>query len=875
MRGRWRWVLLAAVFGAGLGATLGYYSTRPTYRATAAVVIKPIAFDPASRGQREAEPTPTPGDASSATWRLRVIRDGVRRQAEALRDPELIETALGQSSPAQPHEHLQIITSPDDLGRLRVSWLDRDAQLATARLRRVLEAYEQTPRYRAQQDTAERALDQWAAREVALRQWSQTQAELTERLGGEEMTDLAAAVRAARARVKALSGQVESLRFALATLKEPTDDAVKPGQTAFRLDEDQRAALLAERERLRSELKQDSTPFESLSRSVRLAWIDHRLRQADAAEPRATVTLTIEGVATEQSLAAAQCRARLAELTALRDAAQRQTDAATARLTAARRLEHKAAQHRRAAEHASDVLERLAAEPIRAVARVEPEIDSPRQPYRDQRVAFAAIGAGAGLCLGLIGAVLCVLRDDRMRAADEPVLRASEAPLLGALPALPAEHATRGDADEAAMSMHQVRARLEALAESHDHRAFAVLSADAGLGKTSVAVGLASSLATAGHRVLLIDGDLSGRSRPSRPDDTNRPGLDQVLREMGHLPEHTAELFVADHTRSGLLGALRGLPLEHCVVETRIAGLDALPALGARPEHAGRLSGKAIRRLLGEARSRYDYVLIDSGRVPGGVESLLVAGNADGVLMVVGPTQRQRGFDRALAQLRLVGAQVVGTVYNRATPTASRKAGSDRDAEAWRPSDLGGSGSGIFAAAIDTQTRDLPELARDARQRSPRPRVQPTALPPASGGSPATEDEEEAPTVWPDDIGEAARTASPSGRAIPEPDTDSHHALGDAVDRLVQETIALAMRQRRLRERAREQGSTDSAAPEPRDEAAADTAHAYTHAEADDPPAEADASEYNASEDDAAEDDAAQLARDIDSMLESARDRDA
>jgi Mrp family chromosome partitioning ATPase len=887
MRGRWRWVLLAAVFGAGLGATLGYYSTRPTYRATASVVVKPITFDPASHDAPLVDTRTAADDGSAAGWRLRIITDGVRRQAEALRDAALIKTALGESTPASPIDHLHVAVRPDDLGRLRVSWTDRDAQLAAARLRRVLEAYKQTPRYRAQQDTAERALDQWAAREVALRQWSQTKGELTGLLGADEMADLAAAARAGRARVSQLNEQVQTLRFALAALNEPTDDADGSRLAALRLDDEQRAALQAERERLMSELQNDSanakvegegatasgetavTPFEALARSLRLAWIDHRLRQAAEAEPRVKVTLRSDGVETEQALTAAQCRARLDELTSLTNTARAEANAAAARLAEARRLANRAEQHRHEAQHAAEVLERLAAEPIRTVARVEPGIDRPRQPYRDHRAAFAAIGAGAGLCLGVGGAILLVLRNDRMRTADEPVLAASEAPLLGALPTLPPERATRADADEAAMSMHQVRARLEALAESHDRRAFAVVSADAGLGKTSVAVGLASSLATAGHRVLLIDGDLSGRSRPAQPDATDHPGLDQVLREMGHLPEHTAELFVADQTRSGLLGALRGLPLEHCVVETRVAGLDALPALGARPEHAGRLSGKAIRRLIGEARSRYDYVLIDSGRIPGGVEALLVAGNADGVLMVVAPTQRQRGFDRALAQLRLVGANVVGTVYNRATQPASRKAGSDRDAEPWRPSDVGGSGSGIFAAAIDTQTRDLPDLARVSRPRSPRPRVQPTALPPAQT-EPTTDEADDAPTVSPADIAEAARTATPTDQtptdpAIPEPDTESHRVLGDTVDRLVQDTIALAMRQRRLRDRVRAEDAPASDAADVGDDAGLDSEDTPQASSADAPPAAGDA----------AEDDSTQLARDIDSMLESARDRDA
>ncbi len=877
LKGRWRWPLLLAIFGAGLGATFGYYCTRPMYRAASAVVIKPITFDLKPVGSPLATSVQGSGDpapeGSRAQWLWLVITDGVQRQAEALQDPALLAAAFAGEMPANAEASLRVAVDEGALGRLRVAWLDRDPALAEARLRQVLRAYEQSPAYRAAQRAGERAMDQWAKREVALQAKAQALEQSVALRGADTLDTIAAEAGRSKARLEQIEAQVASLRFALASLHEAPE-----ANTDLRLTDQQQAALRAERDRLAAPRAGEQAPataddqpaadsgWQSYLQKLRIAWIDHRLQQAHDAEPRAAVRLTADGVVSEQLLTAEQCRGRLRELTALANTARVSANAAASRLAEARRLAARIDQHHHEAAQVEQVLARLASEPTRAVAEVENVITSSGQPYRDDRVAYAALGAGVGLGLGFVGALLVVLGNDRMRPEDEPVLVAARAPLLGALPDLLPEHATRADADHAAMSMHQMRARLESLAEAHDQRAFAVVSAEGGVGKTSVSVGLAASLATAGHRVLLIDGDLTGRRNPTDPDAAAHPGLDQVLQEMGHLPRQTAELFVADHTRTGLLGALRGLPLAHCVVETRIAGLDALPALGARPEHASRLSGKSIRRLIAASRSRYDYVLLDSGRVPGGVETLLLASNADGVLMVIDPSQRQRGFDRAMSQLRLVGAHIIGTVFNRAHDRAKHQRAAAQDHSPWRPSDLGSSGSGIFAAAIDTQSRDLPELSPAKTRRTPRPKVNPVALPdPGSNVSSAPENH---PVIRSAGGTRADAPATPlRPRAFPELDTDSHRVLGDTVDRLVQDTIALAMRQRRLRDRgAKDDRSAPAPAatdePDPLAEVDAPTPTLTPEIESAESPPHLDV-------------DADQLAREIDSMLESARDRDA
>src|SRR5690606_40421933 len=96
-----------------------------------------------------------------------------------------------------------------------------------------------------------------------------------------------------------------------------------------------------------------------------------------------------------------------------------------------------------------------------------------------------------------------------------------------------------------------------------------------------------------------------------------------------------------------------------------------LPAVSAQAQHIGKLSCHFIRRLISEAKEQYDMILFDTGPVPGSVEALFVAGEADEVILVVTRGERQSRVDKTLAHLKMINARVAGTVFNRSTPVRS------------------------------------------------------------------------------------------------------------------------------------------------------------------------------------------------------------
>jgi len=168
--------------------------------------------------------------------------------------------------------------------------------------------------------------------------------------------------------------------------------------------------------------------------------------------------------------------------------------------------------------------------------------------------------------------------------------------------------------------------------------ALVVTSPTAGDGKTYCAVNVASALAIAGKRVLLVGADM------------RRPTLHNVfgLQQTDGLSEYLAEQSAAAE-----------------VHETNIAGLDLLQS-GRIPPNPSELLG-AARFTEGVAawRNSYDHVVFDAPPVLGVTDALVLAQRVGRVLLVVrtGRTT-DRELRRTVEHLRSAGVDVLGVILN-------------------------------------------------------------------------------------------------------------------------------------------------------------------------------------------------------------------
>ncbi len=312
-------------------------------------------------------------------------------------------------------------------------------------------------------------------------------------------------------------------------------------------------------------------------------------------------------------------------------------------------------------EQAEAVIKRLREEK----ERLQVELQSSKQrvsvlhaaevPSKKNVVAQARIvglAGGLGLLLGLFGVCYVEARAHRIRTKEEMV-EVLGCRVVGVLPWVNAA-ARRGDGPvpdslvRLTASVDDLRARLLCEAEEQQTgRVLMVTSAVAREGKTTLASHLAVSVAHAGRRTLLIDGDLR-RPQMHRAFDLPRgPGLSEVL---------SGQATVAEAVRPGPLDGLSILTAGEDSHQLNFA--QVLPQM---------------RQLLEDARKEFDFILLDSSPVLPVADALLLGKRVDGVLLSVRPTVSQfplvsAAFER-LASLRI---PLLGTVVNgvRSGPTA-------------------------------------------------------------------------------------------------------------------------------------------------------------------------------------------------------------
>jgi capsular exopolysaccharide synthesis family protein len=188
-------------------------------------------------------------------------------------------------------------------------------------------------------------------------------------------------------------------------------------------------------------------------------------------------------------------------------------------------------------------------------------------------------------------------------------------------------------------SVDAARTTLLHLARSQSLRTVMVTSAVAGEGKTSLSCHLAASLARAGLRTLLIDGDMRNPKAHKLFGVPMGSGLSEVL------------------TGKADLGA--------CVKSTSVRGLYLLPAGMWNDLTLLALNQGKAMAVLDQARQQYDIILVDSSPVLPVADALMIGQQVDGVLLsVLCGESRLANLHAAWMRIEELGIRPLGVVIN-------------------------------------------------------------------------------------------------------------------------------------------------------------------------------------------------------------------
>jgi Mrp family chromosome partitioning ATPase/uncharacterized protein involved in exopolysaccharide biosynthesis len=372
-----------------------------------------------------------------------------------------------------------------------------------------------------------------------------------------------------------------------------------------------------------------------------------------------------------------------------------------------------------------------------------------RPVYKDKRLPVAAASGFGGAILGFGIIIVWGLLDRRLRTIDQARMQLKQGMrVLGMLPSLPKNLEDPSAASFAALCVHHIRMLLQVMPRLDGHPAIAVTSPSPGDGKTSLTMALALSYAASGKSTLLIDCDIVGAGLTRRVNAIIRRRIGQILirenlltaaelrealsaaqrtnRKLGEVlvdegfvdAEQLAKaLKTQGETSVGLLDVMRGEVLEDCVAETGTPRLWILPVGSALAEHGATISPEGFRSVLDQARKRFDVILVDTGPVPGAIESSVAASQVDGVVLTVSRGEQGPLVKRAAEHLRDIGGRALGVVFNRATPedfsssysSMSKPSIPERVREKPGVADMQALGPVAAAVAGQQQTRSLKE----------------------------------------------------------------------------------------------------------------------------------------------------------------------
>lgn len=259
--------------------------------------------------------------------------------------------------------------------------------------------------------------------------------------------------------------------------------------------------------------------------------------------------------------------------------------------------------------------------------------DVPQEPSSPRLLLNIAISLLAGL---VIGAAIALGLEQFDEAIADPteVKRRLGLPLLGSVPKIRDETPKEALLDRKSELFDAYLAVYTGLGFTTEHgvpRSFAVTSTRPAEGKSTTALALATTLARAGKKVILVDGDMRSPS-------------------IHHLAG-------VDHDR-GLSTFLAGdNDLDSLVFQMADLGVSAISAGPIPPNAAELLTGSRLSVLIDRLRTTYDHVVIDSPPVMGLADAPLIGSRVEGVVYAV-ESHGIRSTQVKIALNRLANANV-------------------------------------------------------------------------------------------------------------------------------------------------------------------------------------------------------------------------
>jgi succinoglycan biosynthesis transport protein ExoP len=269
---------------------------------------------------------------------------------------------------------------------------------------------------------------------------------------------------------------------------------------------------------------------------------------------------------------------------------------------------------------------------------------TPEKPLKNKAIMLLLGGVLGGFGGAVVLTLLLDRVDRRVRYPDQVQLEMG-LPILGALPRLRNGRRQVGQQAEAPVveALRAIRLNLEHAYGTAGPLVTTITSPAGGDGKSFLASNLAVSFADAGHRTLVIDGDI------------RRGSLHRVF---------------GLQRKPGLLDYLTGDATQDVIVQrTAIKGVEFIGGGTRRNAGPELLASAAMSQLLIGLRGSYGVIILDCAPLGAGVDPLVLGTLTGSLVMVLRTGVTDREF--AMAKLEAISRlpiRVLGAVLNDVKP---------------------------------------------------------------------------------------------------------------------------------------------------------------------------------------------------------------
>lgn len=264
-----------------------------------------------------------------------------------------------------------------------------------------------------------------------------------------------------------------------------------------------------------------------------------------------------------------------------------------------------------------------------------PEETDPVSPKLVLNIVLSIV---MGLMCG-VGLVFFIEYVDTSVKTVEDIEQFIGASIIGIIPQKVRALTEEGSDSPHAEAYRVLRMNMELSKKLSGGNTLCLTSGGAGEGKSLTLFNLACVCAQAGKTVLVIDSDMRRPTQHKMFKVPNQHGLADIL--------------------------LGKMTVDEVILKGIVPHIDFIPSGKLPSVSHGALNAQCLRDIIGQVRTRYDYVFFDSPPIMGVSDASILSSEVDGVLLVIQHRSYPRAVSgRAKAMIENAGGNLVGVVLN-------------------------------------------------------------------------------------------------------------------------------------------------------------------------------------------------------------------